>query len=161
MKMLTPLLHRRRKAAQALADTNDVLAGAGDAIERNRQIYGTRLLVRGILWMSLYGISRGLLALDIEPAAARVTVALLPTPFFVWWLWTWMEGVSRMDELERRIELEALAFAFPLAVILLMTLGLLDVAVELNPNDFSLRHVWAMMPVLYYLGLWRAKRRYA
>jgi len=33
-------------------------------------------------------------------------------PFFVWWLWTWMKGVSQMDELERRIELEALGFAF-------------------------------------------------
>jgi hypothetical protein len=160
--MLTPLLHRKRKAVQqALAGTDQALGSAGDAIERSRQIYGTRLLVRGILWMSLYGISRGLLALDIQPAAARVTVALMPTPFFVWWLWTWMEGVSKMDELERRIELEALAFAFPLAVILLMTLGLLDVAIALDPNDFSLRHVWAMMPALYYLGLWRAKRRYA
>jgi hypothetical protein len=160
--MLTPLLHRKRKAAQqALAGANDVIGSAGDALERNRQIYGTRLLVRGILWMSLYGISRGLLALDVQPAAARVAVALLPTPFFVWWLWTWMDGVSKMDELERRIELEALALAFPLAVILLMTLGLLDTAIGLNPDDFSLRHVWAMMPVLYYFGLWRAKRRYA
>ncbi len=71
-----------------------------------------------------------------------------------------MKGVSQMDELERRIELEALAFAFPIAVVLLMTLGLLDVAIPLNPDDWSLRHVWAMMPVLYYIGLWRAKRRY-
>jgi hypothetical protein len=158
--MLIPWLHRKRMAAQALAESKDVIGSAGDALERSRQIYGTRLLVRGILWMSLYGISRGLLALDIHPAAARVAVALLPTPFFVWWLWTWMDGVTHMDELERRIELEALAFAFPFAVILLMTLGLLDVAIAPNPNDVSLRHVWAMMPILYYFGLWRAKRRY-
>ena len=55
-------------------------------------------------------------------------IALLPTPFFVWYLWTWMKGVGEMDELERRIELEALGFAFPAAVVFLMTLGLLDVA---------------------------------
>ena len=71
-----------------------------------------------------------------------------------------MKGVGRMDELERRIELEALAFAFPIAVVLLMTLGLLDLATPLNPDDWSLRHVWAMMPALYFMGLWRAKRRY-
>ncbi len=41
-----------------------------------------------------------------------------------------------------------------------MTLGLLDLAITLNPDDFSLRHVWAMLPILYYVGLWRAKRRY-
>ena len=41
-----------------------------------------------------------------------------------------------------------------------MTLGLLDVAIPSIPDDFSLHHVWPMMPLLYYIGLWRAKRRY-
>ena len=40
------------------------------------------------------------------------------------------------------------------------TLGLLDVALTLDLNDFSLRNVWLMMPMLYYIGLWRAQRRY-
>ena len=101
-----------------------------------------------------------LLEMSALATEARIGAALLPVPFFVWWLWTWMKGVGQMDELERRIELEALAFAFPVAVILLMTLGLLDLARPLNPDDFSLRHVWAMMPALYFLGLARARRRY-
>jgi len=116
--------------------------------------------VRGLLWGAIYLLSRGLLELSIEPRALRVAIALLPVPFFVWWLWTWMQGVSKMDELERRIELEALAFAFPIAVTILMTLGLLDLAMPLNPDDWSPRHIWAMMPAIYFLGLWRAKRRY-
>lgn len=40
------------------------------------------------------------------------------------------------------------------------TLGRLDLATTLNPDDWSPRHIWAMMPALYFLGLWRAKRRY-
>lgn len=158
--MLTPILHRMRKAAQALEDSKGAVTSAGEALEQTTRIYGIRLLVRGLLWISIYALSRGLLELDIVEPTARVAIALVPAPFFAWWLWTWMKGVSQMDELERRIELEALAFAFPLAVILLMTLGLLDVAIALNPNDFSPRHVWAMMPLLYCAGLWRAKRRY-
>ena len=93
-------------------------------------------------------------------AAARVAIALLPTPFFIYYLWTWMKGVSEMDELQRRIELEALGFAFPAAVVFLMTIGLLDLAITLSPDDWSLHHVWLMLPLLYYAGLWRAKRRY-
>ena len=27
-------------------------------------------------------------------------------------------------------------------------------------DDFSLHGAWLMMPVLYYIGLWRAKSRY-
>ena len=79
-------------------------------------------------------LSRGLLELGSPPPAARVAIALLPAPFFVWYLWTWMKGVSEMDELERRIELEALGFAFPAAVVFSMTIGLLDVAIELEPR---------------------------
>ena len=47
-----------------------------------------------------------------------------------------------------------------IAVVVLMTLGLLDLARPLNPDDWSPRHVWAMMPALYFLGLARARRRY-
>ena len=156
--MLTALLHRKRKAAEAAAQAlkDDV----GGAIELNRRIYGTRLLVRGLLWASVYLLSRGLLELTIPSSAARIAIALLPTPFFIYYLWTWMKGVSEMDELQRRIELEALGFAFPAAVVFLMTIGLLDLAVTLNPDDWSLHHVWLMLPLLYYVGLFRAKRRY-
>ena len=41
-----------------------------------------------------------------------------------------------------------------------MTLGLLDLASPLGPENFSLHQIWLMLPVLYYIGLWRAKRRY-
>ncbi len=155
--MLIPILHRKRKAAEAAARA---IKEAGGTIEQTKRVYGTRLLVRGLLWISVYMLSRGLLELNTLPQAARIVIALLPTPFFVYYLWTWMSGVGEMDELERRIELEALGFAFPAAVVFLMTIGLLDIAISLNPADFSLRHLWAIMPIFYFAGLWRAKRRY-
>ena len=155
--MLTPILHRKRMAAKAAAEA--IKAGGG-SLEQTRRIYGTRLLIRGALWASIYLLSRGLLELDIASQPLRVAIALLPAPFFIFYLWTWMTGVGEMDELERRIELEALGFAFPSALVFLATLGLLDVAITLNPDDFSLRHTWLMLPLLYYIGLWRAKKRY-
>ena len=151
--MLTAFLHRKRITAKALEQS-------GLSIESTRQVFGTRLLVRGLLWGSVYLFSRGLLELGIDSPAARVMIALIPTPFFIWYLWTWMQGVSRMDELQRRIELEALGFAFPAAVVFLGTAGLLDVALTLDGDEVSLRHTWLMLPMLYYVGLWRAKKRY-
>ena len=155
--MLTAILHKKRKAAEAAAES---IKGAGGAIEQTRRVYGTRLLIRGLLWASIYLLSRGLLELTIPSTPLRIAIALLPAPFFIYYLWTWMKGVSEMDELERRIELEALGFAFPSAVVFLMTIGLLDIAVTLPPEDFSLHHVWLMLPLFYYAGLWRAKKRY-
>ena len=155
--MLTPLLHRKRKAAAELAN---VTGEVSDVIAHTRQIYGARLLVRGLLWISVLLLSRGLLELPIASPPARVLIAMLPAPFFAWYLWTWVKGVRQMDELQRRIELEALGFAFPSALVVLATLGLLDVAISFDADDFSIRNTWLMMPLLYYIGLWLAKRRY-
>ena len=163
------------KISRALKDVKETVAGIGhvidgarQAVEDSRKVYGRRLLMRGLLWMVLYVIALALLTdrgpgtgFEIQSRTGRAAVALMPVPFFIWWLWTWMKGVVQMDELQRRIELEALAFAFPTTLVLLATLGLVDTAITLNPADFRLRHVWLMMPMLYYMGLWRAQRRYA
>ncbi len=159
--MLTAILHRRGKAAEKAAEAAKLTGKhAGEVVEATRRVYGVRLLVAGLLWVSVFLIARGLLALEFGSPLIRSAIALAPVPFFIWYLVAWTRGVKQMDELERRIELEALGFAFPAALVLLMTLGLLDVAITLNPDDFSLRHVWAMLPLLYYIGLWRARARY-
>jgi hypothetical protein len=90
-----------------------------------------------------------------------VVAALAPAPLGAAALLTIVRGARELDELEQRIQLEALAIAFVLAVLLLMTLGLMELAVTLNPDDWSYRHVWAMLPMLYFAGLVFARRRYA
>lgn len=155
------LMHLARKLNSAIGDARRAGSEAGAAIEHTNRYYGLRLLRAGLLWVSTYGISRGLL--ELWPDAdrtVRILIALAPIPLFMWFLWIWMKGVAAMDELQRRIELEALAFAFPICVVILMTLGLMELAVPLNPDDWSYRHLWAMMPALYYAGLWRARRKY-
>jgi len=154
-------MHLGRKLDSAIADAKRTAETVGSAVEASRTYYGLRLLRAGLLWGSTYALSRGLLELRDLDRTVRVVIAIAPIPLFIWFLWIWMKGVGAMDELQRRIELEALAFAFPICVVLLMTLGLLELAVPLNPNDWSYRHVWALMPALYYTGLWRAKRKYA
>ena len=143
----------------ALKVAQQVIGSSTEALEQTRRIYGTTLLTRGVLWMATYALSRWLIDV-VDGQALRVAVALLPMPVFAWFLWTWMKGVARMDELERRIELEALAFAFPISIILLATVGLLADAIPLDRDDFRLRTLWLLMPMLYYIGLWRAQRRY-
>jgi hypothetical protein len=150
-----------KKLDAAIGDAKRAAGEAGSAIEHTNRYYGLRLVRAGLLWGSTYAISRGLLATGIVDRDIRILVAFAPVPLFIWFLSIWMKGVAAMDELQRRIELEALAFAFPICVVLLMTLGLMELAVPLNPDDWSYRHIWAMMPALYYAGLWRAKRKYS
>lgn len=112
-----------------------------------------------VLFLVAFAVARGLLETVTTPGL-RVAAALLPIPPFALWLMLMIRGARELDELQRRIQLEALAFAFPLTLILLLTLGLLEIAIELNPDDWSFRHVWAMLPLFYFMGLALAKRRY-
>jgi hypothetical protein len=114
-----------------------------------------------VLFALSYFVARVILEQHDLINTVRVLAALLPVGPFVWMLWEIIKGVRAMDELEQRIQLEALAIAFPLSLILMMTLGLLELALELSPEDFSYRHVWAMLPVLYFTGLAFARRRYS
>jgi hypothetical protein len=85
-----------------------------------------------------------------------VSVALLPILPFGYFLYLIALGIRTMDELHIRVQLEALALAFPLAILLLMTLGLVGQALDLSYE----RHVWHYLPVCYFLGLAIAWRRY-
>src|SRR5262245_5638526 len=118
------------------------------------------VLVAAVLWISGYLLARGILEMRDLPVWGRVLTAVLPVPAFAWLIRRIMRTVSQLDELERRIQLEALAMAFPMVFLLLMTLGLLELAVPLNPDDWSYRHVWALLPTMYFFGLWRARMRY-
>lgn len=113
------------------------------------------------VWFLLYFSARGLLEPpEIMDKWARVAVALLPIPAFVLFLISVVRGIRGLDELERKIHLEALAIAFPLGLVLLMTLGLLQRATELKFEDWSYAHVWIYVALFYFAGLGIAKRRY-
>lgn len=106
-----------------------------------------------------YFAARG--ALEQEMATGwRVFFALMPVPAFAWFLVRFIGNIRSMDELERRINLEALAIAFPLALLMLMTLGLLELAIPLNPDDWSYHHVWYFLPIFYFAGMAIARKRY-
>ncbi len=118
------------------------------------------LLFSVILFVVTYFVARG--ALELQwPMPVRVLFALLPLPAFGFSLVGVISGIKSLDELERKIHLEALAIAYPLVMTLLMILGLLQLAVPLAPEDWSYRHVWYYLPIFYFLGLTIARRRYA
>lgn len=119
-------------------------------------------IVLGLIWLALYfGVRLFLEASPELPSGLRLAVAFVPTPVFASFLWKFVEGLRGADEFERRIQLEALAVAFPLGGLLLTTLGLVQRAVELKFEDWSYNHVWPFFMVFYFVGLALARRRYA
>lgn len=144
----------------AIHHVNTAIHCVAETIEREKRLGAMGLLWRGGLWLAAYLFTSWLLSLDGAPVPVRIAVALIPAPFFCWFAWHWMRMVQKMDELERRIQLEALAFAFPLVVVWIMTLGLLTVATPASERLFGVGQLWVIVPLFYYLGLWRAQRHY-
>jgi hypothetical protein len=125
-----------------------------------------RWMYAGYAATVLFGLSLVVarLALDkglrLEPTWLRVAAALLPVVPTAVFLWFVVAAVRGLDELHRRVHLEALVIAYPLAILLLVTLGFLQLAIDLNPEDWSYRHVWVYLPFFYFLGLAIAWSRY-
>lgn len=112
------------------------------------------------LWAAAYVGAPMLLERVSSGAGIRLLVALLPLPFFLTWLGTAIRAVRTMDEMERRIQLEALAVAFPLSLILVMTLGLLEVTTLDKVAPWGFRRMWCLFVLFYCVGLELARRRY-
>jgi hypothetical protein len=145
--------HPKNIVQSALQDVDEVAGGMSRKKDRTVAIsFG--------LWLGLYFVARlGLESTGLIPWQ-RVAIALMPVPFFMWFLWGVAQWIARSDELERLIQLEALAIAFPLTVVLIMTLGLLQIAIELSMDDWSYRHLWPIIYIFYLFGVIRARRRY-
>jgi hypothetical protein len=113
------------------------------------------------IWVVTFLGARLALDNDLQlPVWVKVTAALvpiLPTALFLWVVVSTLRG---LDELHRRVHLEALVIAYPLAILLLVTLGFLQLAIDLPTEDWSYRHVWPLLPCFYFIGLAIAWGRY-
>ena len=121
---------------------------------------GWGFVLVGLLWLGSYMFSR--MALETAPAELwqRIGLTLLSLPAAIVFVVMFVRHIRGLDELQRRVHLEALAIAFPLTVLMLMTLGLLQLVVTLPEDDWSYRQVWHYLPLFYFLGLAFASRRY-
>ena len=114
-----------------------------------------------VLFVGAYFAARmGIEALP-QGSWGALAVALLPVPALAWLIHTVRRGIREMDELERRIQLEALAFAFPVALLIVFTAGLLDLAGFHGEADWDLPRLWPLMLLPYWGGIALAHRRYS
>lgn len=119
------------------------------------------LLIAGLAWIIIYFGCRFVLDRGALPDWARIVVALSPIVPFVIFLVIAIANARSMDELHKRVHLEALAFAFPAAVVVLMVLGLLQLVIEFHPQRFNFRDAWPILCGLYFAGLAWSWRRYS
>lgn len=100
-----------------------------------------------------------LLALNAMPpdSAWRVPVSLLPVLPCVLALWVVVRQTRRMDELQMRVQFEAIGFAFAGTALLTFSYGFLE---NVGLPRLSMFFVWPVMAVLWMIGGQISARRY-
>lgn len=126
----------------------------------DRPTQGWRLLVASIAFIGSYFVAVILQEVLELGRLAGLAVSLFPVVGFLFFLLEEVRVVRQLDELHKRIQLEALATGFPAAMLLLMLMGFLQ-RVDLLPHALStIRDVWGFLPLCYFIGLFFARRRY-
>ena len=87
----------------------------------------------------------------------RDVIALSPMIPAAAMAWVILRELRRMDELQRRIQLEALGVSFAGTAILTFSYGFLE---GLGYPRLSMFTVWPLLAVLWIVGLVLARRRY-
>ena len=88
----------------------------------------------------------------------RVVLALAPAAAFFWGMYGWFQSVRRLDELGRRIHLEAATFTLAALLATAVTYGLLQAYVGLpSPNAFFVFNLGAFA---YGISALLTQRRY-
>ena len=117
-------------------------------------------VVSGLAWGAAFVASRLLLEQPDLGAGTRALLAFGPTIPFTGFLLGGIGVLREVDELERRVQVEALATGFGLTLLLVATLALAQKAGFAGHEDFSFVHIVPMLVLFYLGGLVVARRRY-
>jgi hypothetical protein len=119
-----------------------------------------RVYVYAALWLFSYVGS--LLALKNLTLAREVGIMLtiIPCLAFALFIYKFYRSIVFLDEVQIKIQMEAAVTGFALGLLLLMVLGLLDLVVTLNKEDWSYRHLIPYFTIFYFIGLFISKRKY-
>lgn len=120
---------------------------------------GYVVLLAALLWAITF-IGVLLLIKEVNLSQnVKIVLAFVPLLPFIFFLFA-SARVNTVDELYAHVQLRAIAIAFFLTLLMLMTLGLLELALPLSKEDFSLRHIWQYCILFYFIGLAITWRRY-
>ncbi|NUB27456.1 hypothetical protein [Azospirillum brasilense] len=94
----------------------------------------------------------------LQPEGAmKIALALLPILGTVAVAWTVLRGLRRMDELQRRIQFDAIAVSFTGTALATFAWGFAEGA---GAPELRAFHVWPLMAVLWVVGVCVAQWRY-
>lgn len=102
-------------------------------------------------------ISLKILGAGVDNQTLRTLISVSPVVPICAVCWTILRNIRRVDELQRAIQVEALAFSLAGTAIITMGYGFLE---SVGYPRITMFAVWPLMAVLWTIGLFYGERRY-
>jgi hypothetical protein len=129
-------------------------------MDRQQRHLSNRVLVYAVLWALSYVGSLWALKSFTLPKEVGIVITVITALAFAVFIYKYYRSIFFMDEVQIKVQMEAVVIAFSLSLFLLMTLGLLDLVIALNKEDWGYRHLVPYFAIFYFVGLFISKRKY-
>ncbi len=127
---------------------------------KEKHIHDRVWVYAGVWIVSYIGSLFAMKSLNI-PMAAGIVLTVVTAMAFGLFVYKYYRSIFFMDEVHVKIHMEAIVIAFSLGLLLLMTLGLVDLFVDLNPEDWSYRFLVPILIAFYLIGYFISTRKYS
>lgn len=119
---------------------------------------------RNVIWALVFAISFPISVLYLSKYHVQTPLALLIIAvnviLFVVFTAKELQSIKSLDEVQIRIQLEAVSIAFILSLLVIMTFGMLGLVKALKFEKIDSLYIFAMLFLFYILGLIISTRKY-
>jgi len=115
------------------------------------------LAIGFVVYVASLFISNSILSHDIESQIIRIMLSLVPMLPAVFICGAIVRSISQMDELQRKLQFEALALAFAGTALITFSYGFLE---GTGLPKLSMFVVWPIMATLWVIGVLLGRVRY-
>ncbi len=129
-------------------------------MDKQKNHLRNRVLVYAVVWCLSYLGSLFVLKSFELPKEVGIVLTIITVFAFTTFIYKYYRSVYFMDEVQIIVQMEAIVIAFSLALLLIMTLGLLDLVITLNNENWGYRHLVPYFVLFYFIGLFISKRKY-
>ena len=127
-----------------------------DSMEKTKR----KVLLFGLIWIVTYLVCLLIVKKVLLPKWAGFSLALIPAFTFAIFIYQYIKKISSMDEVEIRIQFEAVVWGFSLALLLPMILGSLSLVITWNNKNWGYLSLVNYFVLFYFIGLIISQRKY-
>ncbi|MFB2117815.1 hypothetical protein [Parapedobacter sp. 2B3] len=120
--------------------------------------------MKNIFWALIFAVCFPISVFYLSEYSLSVPIALLIVAInallFGVYAFKQMQSVKSLDEVQIRIQLEAVSIAFVLSLLLIMVLGMLGLVKDSGLDNLNYLYVFPLFFLFYFVGLFISKRKY-